>query len=239
MARSGSLALIAFAVAGVIWFALELAPPNLGFEDTDDPAVSLRFLHANDEIYAWAGVVLLLMAGCLAAGVTAVADAVAPTDRSLTVRTVTLFGLFASAFFLMHGVLRLGVGPLLYIDGLDADWGQAAYLAIQMLGIHGFGQAATVALCAWAVGLSLVGLRTRVLPLALCLLGIVPAFRLIGILGPLGLLDALPDEMWFAFMASIPGVLLWCLFLGLVGLRRPMRLRSGSDAAATVASPAS
>ena len=42
-----------------------------------------------------------------------------------------------------------------------------------------------VGICVWAVGLSLIGLRTGALPVALCVLGFVPAFRLVGgILGP-------------------------------------------------------
>ena len=45
--KVGALALMAFAIAGIAWFTLELAPPNMGFEDTDSPSVSLRFLRAN------------------------------------------------------------------------------------------------------------------------------------------------------------------------------------------------
>lgn len=51
------------------------------------------------------------------------------------------------------------------------------------------------------------------------MLGVIPAVRLLGLLGPL---DALPDELgflWILFMASIPGVMVWCLLLGVVLLR--------------------
>ena len=40
------LAPIIAGVAGLGWFWAELAPQRLGFEDTDDPAVSLQFLAA-------------------------------------------------------------------------------------------------------------------------------------------------------------------------------------------------
>lgn len=218
--RVGALAIIVFALAGIAWFAFELAPPNLGFEDTDDPAVSLRFLRAHQQIYAQAGIALVLMAITLTVAIFVVWDVMAPRSNSLALRSTSAWGLFSAAFFLMHGVLRLGVEPLLYIDRLGHDWGETAYLAVQMVGIHGFAQAAVTAVCAWAVGLSLIGLRTRVIPLALCVLGVIPAFRLLGILGPLGVLDVLPDELWLLFMASIPGVLLWCLILGIVLLRK-------------------
>jgi hypothetical protein len=218
--RVGALALIVFAIAGITWFALELAPPNMGFDDTDSPAVSLRFLHAHGQIYAQGGLALLVMAISLTVAVLALWDALAQHVDALALRTTTAVGLFAAAFFFMHGVLRLGVEPLLYIDGLDHAWGEAAYVAIQMVGLHGFAQAAITASCIWVVGISLMGLRTRVLPIALCALALIPAFRLLAFAGPFGILDILPEETWFLFLASIPGLLIWCLLLGVVLLRR-------------------
>ena len=216
--RFGALSIILFALAGIAWFALELAPPILGFADTDDPSVSLQFLREHSDIYIQAGIVLILMAITLTVATFAVSDVVAPRSNSLALRSTSAFGLFSAAFFLAHGALREGAGPLLYIDSLNHDWGEAAYLAVQMVGIHGFAQAALFALCTWAVGISLIGLRTKAIPLALCALGTIPAFRLLAALfGPLGVL---PDGLWFLSMASIPGVMLWCLILGIVLLRK-------------------
>jgi hypothetical protein len=231
----GALALIVFAIAGIAWFTLELAPPNMGFEDTDSPAVSLGFLRAHGQIYAQGGVALLLMAISLTIAVLAVWDALAPRVDALALRTTTALGLFAAAFFFMHGVLRLGVEPLLYIDGLDRDWGEAAYLAIQMIGLHGFAQAAVMAACLWVVGVALMGMRARALPMALCIFALIPAFRLLGALGPLGMLDGLPEESWFLFMISIPGLLLWCLLLGIVMIRRDLAFARADRAAAAIA----
>lgn len=232
--RVGALAFILFAIAGLAWFALELAPPNLGFEDTDDPAVSLRFLRAHGAIYAQGGLALLVMATSLTVAILGLWAALAPRADALALRTTTVFGLFAAAFFFMHGVVRLGVEPLLYIDGLDHDWGEAAYVAIQMIGLHGFAQAAITAVCLWVTGVSLIGLRSRALPLALCVLAIIPAFRLLGVLGPLGVL---PEWGWFLFMASIPGLLVWCLLLGIVLLRRALA-SARADRAVTAAAAA-
>lgn len=129
-------------------------------------------------------------------------------------------GIFSAAFLFIHGVVRLSVEPLLYIDSLDRDWGEAAYLVVQVVGVHGFAQAGVFALCLWAIGISLIGLRTRALPVAVCLLGAIPVIRVLGLLGPLGVLpDDMPDVLWIVFMVSIPGVMLWCLVLGLVLLR--------------------
>ena len=235
MSKVGALALIVFAIAGFAWFTLELAPPNMGFEDTDSPSESLRFLRTNGQMYAQGGFALLLMAISLTIAVLAVSDSQASRADDMARRTTTAFGLFASAFFFMHGVLRLSVEPLLYIDGLDRDWGEAAYLAMQMIGIHGFAQAAITAACLWVVGVALVGIRSRSLPIALCAIALIPAFRLLAVLGPLGVLDGLPEETWFLFMASIPGLLLWCLLLGIVLLRRALASADADRAMAATA----
>ncbi len=163
---------------------------------------------------------LVLVAITLTVAVFPMWDVMAPRADPLALRVTSALGLFAAASFLMHGVLRLGVDPLPYIDRLDHDWEEAPYVTVQMVGIHGFAQAAITTVCMWAVGLSFIGLRTRAIPLAPCILGLVPAFRILGFLGPLGILDSLPGELWFVFMISIPGVLIWCLILGTVLLRR-------------------
>lgn len=90
--------------------------------------------------------------------------------------------------------------------------GQVASQAVLIGGIF--------AVCLWTVGLSLIGLRTKVIPLALCALGVLPAFRIAsGLLGPLGLLPDF-DVLWVVSIASTFGTILWCLILGLVLLRR-------------------
>jgi hypothetical protein len=233
--KVGALALIMFAIAGFVWFALELAPPNMGFDDTDSPSVSLRFLRAHGQIYAQGGTALLLMAISLTIAVLAVWYPLASRADALALRVTTAFGLFASAFFFMHGVIRLGVQPLLYIDGLDHDWGEAAYVAIQMIGLHGFAQAALTAACLWVVGVAAIGVRTRAFPIALCAIALVPGFRLLAFLGPLDILDGLPEETWFLFIIAIPAMLLWCLLLGIVLLRRAFTSDKTNGAVAATA----
>ena len=218
--RVAALSSIVFALASIAWFALELIPPSLGFEDTDNPAVMLRFVRAHPDVYVQAGIALILMAITLTVATLAVADVAAPRSDSLAVRCVSAFGLIAAAFYLLSGALRIGAsGPLLHFASLKDEWGEAAYLAVQVAS-QGLLISGIVALCLWAVGLSLIGLRTKVIPVALCALGIFPAIRLVtGLLGPLG---ALPDSdlLWVLSITSIPGVMLWCLLLGIVLLRR-------------------
>jgi hypothetical protein len=95
----------------------------------------------------------------------------------------------------------------------------SANLAVQVVS-QGLLICGIFGLCLWAVGLRLLGLRTKVLPGALCALGVLPAFRLVsGTLGPLGVLpDA--EVLWIMSIVSIIGTILWCLILGVVLLRR-------------------
>lgn len=221
--RSAGLAVIVVAMAGIAWFGLELVQPILGFADTDSPEVSLRFLRAYPTVYAWAGTVLLVAAVAMTVAALAVSEVLVVEGGALAVRTTTALGTFAAVFLLAHGVTRLSVGPLLYIDSLDRGWGQTAYLVIQLAGIHGAAQAAIVSLCLWGIGVALLCWRTRALPRWLCALAVIPGFRLLGVLGPLGVAEALPDGLWLVFMLAIPGTMVWFLVLGLALMRRRSR----------------
>ena len=121
----------------------------------------VRFLRAHPEVYAQSGFALLVMAMTLTATTLAIADALAARVGGLALRWASAFGFFAAAFFLMHGVVRLSAGPLLYIDGMDPDWGEAAYLVVQMVGIH-----ASISSRSWMRVLLRGGPRRRRLPVA-------------------------------------------------------------------------
>ena len=221
--RIAAISTIVFAVAAFVWSMLESTPPRLGFEDTDDPAIMVGFIRQHPEVFAQAGTMLVLMAISLVIAVLAVEEVVRPQSGGVGLRSTSVFGLFAAALFLFGGAIRIGSsGPLLHMADLQDAWGEGAYVAAQVAS-----QAVLIggilALCLWEVGLSLIGVRTKVLPLALCVLGVLPAFRIVsGLLGPL---DLLPDVgvLWVISIASILGTILWCLVLGIVFLRRSLR----------------
>ena len=219
-ARIAGLGIILFGLASLAWFVLELVPPSLGFEDTDSPAVMIAFVRAHPAIHVFAGIALVFMAIALTVGTLGIRELLAPDADALAMRSLTALGLFAAAFFLVSGGLKVGAsGPLLHFAELQPAWGEAAFVAYQVadqaLLISG-----VVGLCVWAVGLSFIGLRTRVLPVALCVLGIIPAFRLAaGTLGPLGALPDI-DTLWVVGIIAIPGTMVWCLLLGIVLFRR-------------------
>ncbi len=218
--RVAALSTFLFALAGIVWFVLEGTPPRLGYEDTDDPAVMVGFIRQYPQVFVQSGTMLVLMAISLTIAVLAVAEVVGPRSGTVGLRSTSAFGLFSAGLFLFGGSVRIGSsGPLLHMAGLREEWGEGAYLAAQVVSqallIGGI-----LALCLWAVGLSLIGLRTKAIPLALCVLGVLPAFRIAsGMLGPLGLLPD-SDVLWIISIASIFGTILWCFILSLVLLRR-------------------
>jgi hypothetical protein len=238
------LAAVAVGVLGLTWFALYLGQPMLGFEDTDDPALGVRFVRAHPDVFTGTGIALILMSILLTIAVVSLA-ATAREGREgrergdWAVRATSAFGLFAAFSFLVFGVMRIGaVGPLLHIASLDAAWGETAYLVVQMAGVQGLLPAGLLALGVWATGLSLIGLRTRLIPLAMCILGLIPAIHVAGRL--VGELDVLPEEAWLLMIASIPGTLVWCVLLGLGLTVRALRMSgtAGSDDIASVEGPA-
>jgi hypothetical protein len=221
--RTTSIAAIStgvFALFAIVWFVLESTPPRLGFEDTDDPAIMVEFIRQHPEVFVRAGVVLVLMAISLVIAVLSVEEVVGPQSGGAGLRSTSAFGLFAAAFFLFGGGVRIGSsGPLLHMAGLRDAWGEGAYVAAQVVS-----QAVLIggifAVCLWSVGLSLIGMRTKVIPLALCALAAFPAVRILsGLLGPLGLVPDV-DGLWVLSIASTFGTILWCLLLGMVLLRR-------------------
>lgn len=221
-ARIAAISTIVFALAAIVWFMIEGTPQRLGFEDTDDPAIMVEFIRQHPEVFVRAGAMLVLMSISLAIAVMGVEAVVRPRSGGVALPSTSVFGLFAAAFFLFGGAVRIGSsGPLLHMAGLRDAWGEGAYVAAQVVSqavlISGI-----LAVCLWAVGLSLIGARTKAIPLALCVLGVLPALRIfIGVLGPLGLLpDA--EGLWLLSIASIVGTILWCLLLGMVFLRRSL-----------------
>ena len=232
---TAAISTIAFALAAIIWFALEGTPPRLGFADTDDPAIMVEFIRRHPEVFVQAGTMLVVMAISLVIAVVAVEEVLRPRSGSVGLRSTSAFGLFSAAFFLFGGAIRIGSsGPLLHMADLRGSWGEDAYVAAQVVS-QGVLIGGIFAVCLWAVGLSLIGLRTRALPLALCALGVLPSIRIAsGLLGPLGFL---PDDgiLWVMSIASIFGTILWCFILGIVLLRRTLRSKVEPEAGSGIA----
>ena len=221
---AGGLSAVIVGVLGIAWFAIETIPPRLGFDDTDNPAVMVQFIRSHPHVFVYSGLTTILVGIFLVVASTAVGELISSRSSVLTRRSLTILGLFTAAFFLVNGAAHIQAsGPLLHMAELRGAWGEGAYLAFQILSQSLLIMALTT-LSLWAVGLSLIGLRTRILPVALCALGILPAARIVvGVLGPLNLV---PDGLWILGLISVPGLFLWCLALGVVVLVRSRRAGS-------------
>jgi hypothetical protein len=195
------LAPVVAGFAGLGWFWAELAPQRLGFEDTDDPRVSLEFLAADETAWPMAGLFLATAA-----------IALIPTVLAMRDRLTTATASLAAMFFAM-AVIRMAGGPVRYVQGLDQSWGETAYLVTQFVGVHLAAQAGGLMLAAWIAGTAWLGARRRVIPIALAMLGIVPALRLLVILGPFA--SGLGDGLWLFLLAGIPVAFVWLVLLGL------------------------
>jgi hypothetical protein len=229
----GGVALLVVAVAYSTTWALELYRGSLGFEDADNPATMIAFLRDHPHVYTWSGIAFVVMAVALVLAVLAVREHFAHAPETVVMRTSAVLGLFAAAFFFGQGVLRVQApGTLMHMAGLGREWGHAAFLAVQMAGTQGFASAGGFALDIWVVGTSLAGLRHRALPRFVGVLAVAPAAQLlIGLFGPL--LDPLPGAVYFLYMASILGVIVWCVAFAVLLLLRPVPpgRRTAEDAA--------
>ena len=222
--RAGGLALIVFSLAFVATFMLESWRVPLGYDDGDNPEQSVAFLRQHGRIYEASGIVQILMTVALTVGALAVADLSSPHSPSLLANTTTAFGLFSAAAYFLNGALRLAAArPLLYIDGLNHEWGVTAYLVVQMVGVQGFAQAGIVNLSIWALGVNLQNTRMRLVPRVLSVLGIFPALHLfLGLFGPL--FGTAFDGLFPLYVGSFFGTVFWCLVLGILLLRRKATL---------------
>lgn len=222
---SAGVAPIVTGLSGLAWTWAELAPQRFGFEDTDDPAVSLAFIAAHPEEYAQAGLFLMVTSiGLVATVLGAVRHAAKPAPASgppgletdgdhvpIGLGVATFVGLVGAAFLFGMAVLRMAGGPLLYVNQLNPAWGEAAYLAVQFVGVHLLAQGGILALCAWIIAIAVRGARGGPISRLLAVLALIPAIRLLAFAAPLGLL---PEELWVVFMLAIPGAFVWLILLG-------------------------
>ena len=102
-------------LAGLVWVWSELSPQRLGFPDTDDPAMSLRFLEANPAAWTLAGYSLAIAALALIPTVLAMGSRLRPEGPAqtsdLAAGTITVVGLMAAIPAAFLWLLLLGAWP--------------------------------------------------------------------------------------------------------------------------------
>jgi hypothetical protein len=188
-----------------VGFALEAVtrPPGT---DGDNAAESLRYLQEHGTAYQLSGVCLVLAA----LGLLRAATAVSWRTPFLTAVAGVAGGLWA-----FTGALRISSpGPLEHIAGYDQQWGESAYLVVQMAGTQGGLLSGVVLAAFWVVTGCAVAWRSDVLPKTLAGLGLVglvyPLLILLSLVG-----GELPDALWFVAIGSVfLGLPVWCVSTG-------------------------
>ncbi|HJP89926.1 MAG TPA: hypothetical protein VJ850_12895 [Candidatus Limnocylindrales bacterium] len=215
MPKVARIAPVVAGVAGLAAFWAELAPQRAGFPDTDHPGQGLEFIAAQPGAWAVVGVAFMAFAVALVVTVLSVRArllAASPTGQeSVSVDALTVIGLFGALMAFGFGIMRMGAGPIQYIQGLDQSWGEAAYLVTQIAGVQLLEPGSFLALILWIVGVAWLGARRGVVPRVVAVLAVLPAFRLLGFLGPFGL--AL-EELWIFSIVAIPAAYVWLALLG-------------------------
>jgi hypothetical protein len=217
---SAAVALIVAAVALVVSVVAEFAPGEIR-GNGDDPADSVAYLRAAKEFYAYSGAALVVGGAALITGVLGVARIVRVGGISLAFTAATAFGVLAGGFLAVGGVMRLNAtGTVLHISDLDADWGESAYLVVQMAGTQGVLATGMIALAGWLVAVALLALRRRLAGLALVGLpaAAILLFLASDVLFP-ALGDTTPEWAFLVYIAAATvGLPLGLVATGLVTL---------------------
>ena len=211
--RVGGAAIILFAVLFLTSFLL--ASPTVGLEDGDNPASSLEFLEAHADLYFYSGLFSALAAIALSSAVVCLLDAaVFGAPAPLLLRSSSgLRPLYGGVSLWARRPADEFPRTLLYMAGLNRDWGYSAYLAVQMAGTQGLAAAGIFGFGVWSFGLSVQGWRSGAIPKTLAAIGFLPALP--WLLGLLARSDA-ADSLWLLYIgAFILGIPLWSVLLGL------------------------
>ena len=204
-------------------FTLEFATRPEG-TDGDNAAESLRYLQEHGTAYALSGVCLVLAALGLMRAATAV-----PWRTPFQ----TAVGSVAAGLWAFTGALRISSpGPIDHIREYDQDWGEAAYLVVQMAGTQGGLLSGVVLMEFWVVTGCLVAWRSRALPRPLCALGLVAlVYPFVFVLSLV--VDGIEDRLWVLGIVSLVlGLPAWFLASGVWSLVTGVRSRPTAGHAA-------
>lgn len=207
-------------IAGLVWFWAELAPQRTPFQDTDDPVMGLAFITATPLAWPTAGLALGIAAIALIVTVLALRSRLAgagPPARTVDgagvgVDAIAVVGLFAAAMLFGMAAVRMSGGPVRYVQSLDQGWGEAAYLVTQFVGIQALVTGGLVLLELWLLGVAWVGARRGVIPRLVAVLALIPAVRLVGVIGPFGIAF---EGLWPLLILAIPATFAWLVLLGM------------------------
>lgn len=217
------IGLVAVGVFVPLAFILEFATRPAG-TDGDNATDSLLYLQEHGTAYALSGFCLVLAALGLIRAATAV-----PWRTPF----LTAVGSVAAGLWAFTGALRISSpGPIDHIRGYNEDWGEAAYLVVQMAGTQG-GLLAGVALTEfWIITGCLLAWRAHSLPRPLCAMGMVALVYPLGLV--LSFVADIGGGLWIVGIVSLLfGLPAWFLASGVWALGIVARSRPAVGRAAT------
>ena len=142
---------------------------------------------------------------------------------------LTALGSIAGGLWVFAGALRLSSpGPIGHIEDYDEDWGEAAYLVVQMAGTQGALLGGFVFAAVWVVTGCVIAWRSQALPRGLCALGLIAlVYPVVGAVS--AVVGDVPDLLWVLGIASLfLGIPVWFLGTGSWALLGSARWRTSS-----------
>jgi hypothetical protein len=216
ISKIGGSAMVLFSLSFMALIALENQKTLLGFEDSDNPSVMIRFLQEHLDIFTYTGIINVALGILLVLAALAIWEIYSEDTSSLILKFGTLFAFFASAYFFSNGILRIQApGTLLHMDNYNHDWGLAGYVSLQIIGTQGLASAGGFALAIWEISISIVNFRSNIFWVGFSWLGLIAPSGMLfsAFFGPI-----LPNAefIYTLYILSIFSVMLiWCLLVGI------------------------
>jgi hypothetical protein len=218
--------------AGVamIFMALALAGARVvelatrGAIDADDPAASLAYLADSGDSYVVTGILLVVFAISLVVAAVATREVLRESRRSLWIDAGAVAGYLAAGALGIAGVMRVAApGPLAYIASMDRDWGESAYLVVQVAGTQSLFAGGVLGMSLWLVGFAIAAWRRRSVARGALVTAVFGADFVFALFAPL---VEVPDGVFalhlFSLMVGLP---LACATIGGALLVRGVRMR--------------
>lgn len=120
--KISGITLILFSLSFMTRMYLGNQKSSLGFTDSDNPSVMIRFLQEHLDIFTYTGIIGVVLGIFLTLTVLTFWEIFSKDSSSLYLKFGTLIGFFASAYFFSDGVLRIQApGTLLHMDNYNHD----------------------------------------------------------------------------------------------------------------------
>ena len=209
----GGIAALVEALTYLVGFVLLLTvfePAGVAFKDPD-PAVNVPFLIAHQAVFYLWNLIIYIVNGVFLVVLALALHEHMKAHAAFAAKVAAALGLIWAGLVIASGmILNVGIGAVAHLYAADPERAAALYLAISAVG-EGLGGGNEIVGGLWAALISWCGLRVRLLPAALCILGLIA--------GVAGLLTVIPLTYEITSSVFGLGLLAWFAWLGVALLR--------------------